>query len=194
MDSGCVDFCTEGRGRGRESLVMSTDQRLQAIRTKLGHIDPVRPSGLLFEPHRQVDDVLYLSGELPFLGNKLPSEFLGSVEREVTIENASKAAEFATLNLLFSAQAAIGSLDNIDRVIEAFGYISSSESFFDQSVVMNACSSLLLDVFGKDRGQHTRGAIGVYCLPLRSCIEIKMILHLDCVGIASSVQASREIE
>tara|TARA_R110002073_G_scaffold73085_17_gene178875 strand:- start:28113 stop:28634 length:522 start_codon:yes stop_codon:yes gene_type:complete len=170
---------------------MSTDQRLKAVRSKLGHVDPVRPSGLLFESYRQVDDVLYLSGELPFIGSELPVEFRGSVGRDVTIENASKAAEIATLNLLTSAQAAIGSLDNIDRMIEAFGYISSSDSFFDQSTVMNACSSILLDVFGEDRGQHTRGAIGVYCLPLKSCVEIKMILHLDCVGIASSVRTLR---
>lgn len=170
---------------------MSSDQRFQAARKKLAHVDPVRPSGLAFQPYRQVDDVLYLSGELPFLGSKLPTEFQGSVGRDVNIENASKAAQITMLNLLLSAQAAIGSLDNVNRVIEAFGYISSSDSFFDQSAVMNACSSMLLDVFGEDRGQHTRGAIGVYSLPLRSCLEIKLTLHLDCVGIASSIQVPK---
>lgn len=171
---------------------MSTDQRFQTLRTKLGHIDPVRVPGLLFQAHRQVDDVLYLSGELPFRGSKLLAEFMGSVGSDVSIENALKAAQFATLNLLASTQAAIGSLDNIERVVEAFGYISSSDSFFDQSTVMNACSTVLLEVFGDERGQHTRGAIGVYCLPLRSCVEVKLILHLDCVGIASGIQMLKE--
>ena len=169
---------------------MSTDSRFLQVRKRLEHVEAKPPPGLLFDPFRQVDDVLHLSGELPFVGEQLPVQYQGSVGRDVTVDNAVKAAQITTLNLLASAQRAIGSLDNVGRAIEAFGFVSSSDGFFGQSSVMNGCSSLLLEILGETRGRHSRGAIGVHCLPLRSCIEIKLTLHIDCVGVSSYIQAA----
>ncbi|HUG68473.1 MAG TPA: RidA family protein [Pirellulaceae bacterium] len=175
---------------------MPTDDRFQKARSKYGHIDPVRPEGLLFVPFRLVDDVLHLSGELPFLGPPpLAKRFAGKVGDRaavdagtavVDVDAAAEAASVTTLNLLFTAKAALGTLDNVVRTIEAFGVVNSDEGFTGQSQVMNGCSSVLLEVFGEERGQHTRCAIGVSELPLNSCIEIKLSLHIDCVGLAAS--------
>ena len=164
---------------------MGADDRLQTARKRHGHVDPVRRGGLLFVPALQVEDVLYLSGELPFLGGEIPDRFRGKIGGEggMGLETAQEAAAVATLNLLFTAQSALGKLDNAGQVIEAFGFVNCAGGFVQQSQVMNGCSSLLWEVFGQEKGRHTRCVVGVAELPLDACIEIKLILHVDCVGL-----------
>jgi enamine deaminase RidA (YjgF/YER057c/UK114 family) len=164
---------------------MSADQKFATIRDAMGHPVPVAPQNVKFVPTRQVDDVLYLSGHLPFWGAQegrpfLPDAYKGKVEGVVSSEKASEAAKVTALNLLFSARRALVSLDKVLRVVEVFGMVDSSPGFFKQPEVIDGCSEILLQVFGDEAGAHARCAVGVAELPFNACVEIKLILQVGC--------------
>ena len=80
--------------------------------------------------------------------------------------------------LLANANAALGDLDRITRVVKLLGFVNSAEGFYRQPEVIDGASALLLDLFGPEKGTHARSAIGVFCLPFNLPVEIEMILEL----------------
>ena len=73
------------------------------------------------------------------------------------------------------AQAALGSLDRIARVVKLGAFISSTPEFNAQPKVANGASDLMVQVFGP-AGQHARSAVGVPVLPLGAAVEIDAIV------------------
>jgi hypothetical protein len=61
---------------------------------------------------------------------------------------------------------------------QIFGIVNSTNEFQEQHLVMNGCSDLLLEVFGKDIGFHARSAIGTNTLPLGVSVEIEAIVQI----------------
>lgn len=174
---------TSVRQRSVRSAGSNPDSELKEISDRLGHKAAVPPPGLEFKfvPVRRVGKLLYLSGNLPFNGKEgLREKHKGKVggENGASIEEAREAAQFTTLNLLNDAQKHLGSLNRVVSVVEVFGMVNSREKFTDQPKVIDACSELLLDVFGKEVGSHTRCAVGVAELPFDASVEIKMILEV----------------
>lgn len=55
--------------------------------------------------------------------------------------------------------------------------VQSADSFKEQHLVMNGCSDLLMEVFGKPTGYHARSAIGVNTLPLDVSVEVEAIIQ-----------------
>ena len=47
-----------------------------------------------------------------------------------------------------------------------------------QPKVINGCSDLLVEFFGKEKGMHARSAMGVYVLPNNIPVEIEAIIEL----------------
>ena len=87
------------------------------------------------------------------------------------------AARGCGLMLLAQAQAALGSLDRIARVVKLGAFISSTPDFTDQPKVANGASELMVAVFG-DAGKHSRSAVGVPVLPLGCAVEIDAVFAL----------------
>jgi enamine deaminase RidA (YjgF/YER057c/UK114 family) len=171
------------RQRSLRSTGKKPDDTLKEIAKKLGHEPAVPPSGVEFEfvPVRQVGNLLYLSGNLPFNGKEvLRNEHKGKVggKKGISVDEAREAAQFTTLNLLNDAQKHLGSLSRVVSVVEVLGMVNSAKGFTNNSKVVDGCSELLLEVFGEQVGSHTRCAIGVAELPLDACVEIKVILQV----------------
>ncbi len=114
--------------------------------------------------------IAYVSGQLPWLGTELVAT--GRVGDDVTVEVASGAARMCALNALAVLQAAIGSLDRVDRFLRVTGFVASAPTFRDQPTVIDAASLLLRDIFG-DAGRHARSAVGVAALPRGAAVEIE---------------------
>jgi len=64
-------------------------------------------------------------------------------------------------------------------VVKLTGFVSSAESFTDQSAVVNGASDLVVDVFGAERGTHARAAVGVAQLPLGAAVELEAVLEIE---------------
>lgn len=56
--------------------------------------------------------------------------------------------------------------------------MQSDDSFKEQHLVMNGCSDLLVEVFGKSTGFHARSAVGVNTLPLDVSVEIEAVVQV----------------
>lgn len=154
---------------------MNADDRFDALRQRLGHPEP-GPFPAKYEPAIRIGHVLYLAGEGPRWGSSL--RYRGSVWESLSVEDARHATEITTLNLLWTAQQKLGSLEKVDRVAEVIGFVRSRPSFDQHPHILDKCSQILLDVFGPERGKHARCALGAQSLPLNICVEIKMTLHL----------------
>jgi enamine deaminase RidA (YjgF/YER057c/UK114 family) len=98
----------------------------------------------------------------------------GKVGGEVSVEHAQNAARICILHGLACLKQALGSLDQVKRILKVTGFVASAQGFVEQPAVIDAASQLLVDLFG-DAGRHARSAVGVAELPRNSAVEIEMI-------------------
>lgn len=59
-----------------------------------------------------------------------------------------------------------------------FGIVQSTDGFKEQHLVMDGCSDLIMEVFGKPVGYHARSAIGTSTLPLDVSVEVEAIVQI----------------
>ena len=119
-------------------------------------------------------DLVFTSGQLPMVDGSLAAT--GKVGAGVSAERAKELAATCALNGLAAAQAVIGSLDRVIRVVKVVGFVASDPSFTAQPGVVNGASELLGSVFG-EAGVHARSAVGVASLPLDAPVEVELILQ-----------------
>jgi len=124
----------------------------------------------LYAPAVRVGALLFVSGQIARQEGRLVHP--GKLGREVTLEQGREAARVAVLNVLAAARGALGSLDNIERVVRLTVYVASAEGFMQQPQVADGASELLVEVFGQ-AGLPARAAIGVAELPAGTCVEIE---------------------
>lgn len=115
-----------------------------------------------------------LTGNLLFISGTGPSADFrtGKVDSEVSIDDAYAAARSVGLQILATAQQALGTLDRIARTVKVLGMVNSDPGFGAHPEVINGCSDLLVEVLG-DAGRHTRSAVGFSSLPNNICVEIE---------------------
>lgn len=119
---------------------------------------------------------LFLSGQLPTENGKIA--VTGIVGKDVTLEDAQRAAELCAINLLALAQAALGDLGRIKRLVKIQGFVASAPDFTSQHLVINGASNLLVGVLG-EAGKHARAAVGMAALPLNAAVEVDAIMEIE---------------
>ncbi|MEI6644166.1 MAG: RidA family protein [Novosphingobium sp.] len=124
-----------------------------------------------YVPTVEAGGFLYVSGQVSFVDGALVKGRLGE---NVSLEEGMIAARGCGLMLLAQAQAALGSLDRIARVVKLGAFIASTTDFTDQPKVANGASELMVAVFG-EAGKHSRSAVGVPVLPLGCAVEIDAV-------------------
>jgi len=117
--------------------------------------------------------VAYVSGQLPKEDGEV--RITGKVGDALDVETARRAAQICILQGLSCLKSAIGSLDNVDRILKVTGFVASAPGFNQQPQVIDAASNLLSDLFG-ERGRHARSAVGVTELPRNAPVEIEMVI------------------
>lgn len=129
-----------------------------------------------YVPYVISGNTLYLSGQLPVEGGKVA--VTGIVGKDVTLDEAKRAAELCAINILAQASAALGGdLTGVKRLIKINGFVASAPDFTSQHLVINGASDLLVNVLG-EAGKHARAAVGMACLPLNASVEIDAILEI----------------
>jgi enamine deaminase RidA (YjgF/YER057c/UK114 family) len=119
--------------------------------------------------------LLHVSGQLPFAGGTVMTGRLGE-DRDLAY--GTQAARACGLMLLAQAQAALGTLDRVARVVKLGVFVSSTADFTDQPKVANGASELMVEIFG-EKGRHARSAVGVPVLPLGAVVEIDAIFAIS---------------
>jgi enamine deaminase RidA (YjgF/YER057c/UK114 family) len=65
------------------------------------------------------------------------------------------------------------------RVLKVLGCVNSSLEYTDQHLVVNGCSDLLHEIFGKTgNGYHARSALGFAQLPTGAAVEVEAIFEI----------------
>ena len=118
--------------------------------------------------------VAYLSGQV----SKLPDGTIlsGKVGKDLTLEEAKKAARQAAINALSALKDFVG-FDKIDGILRIVGFVQTAPDFFEVPAVINGASDLFLDVFG-EKGLHARSSVGVHTLPMNAAVEIELTVGL----------------
>ena len=113
----------------------------------------------------------HVSGQLPKVDGEV--RVFGKVGAEVDLETARREARICILQGLACLDAALGSLDRVERILKVGGFVASAPGFNAQPKVIDAASDLLVEVFG-EIGRHARAAVGVAELPRNAAVEIEM--------------------
>jgi len=114
----------------------------------------------------------HVSGQLPFIGGQLVTGRLGD---DVGLDRGAQGARACGLMILAQLNAALGSLDRVERIVKLGAFVNSTHDFTDQPKVANGASDLMVEVFG-DKGRHARSAVGVPVLPLGAAVEVDAIV------------------
>ena len=124
-----------------------------------------------------VGNLLYISGQISISEN---GELIkGKVGRDISVDEAYKAAERCGLGIISQAKVACnGNLSKIKSCVKLTGFVNSIDSFTQQPKVINGASDLIASVFG-EAGMHTRAAVSTNSLPLGVSVEVDAIFELN---------------
>ena len=137
--------------------------RLDALGLKLHGPHPPHEPLLAVVVH---NGVAYVSGQLPRIDGRITC--LGRLGESVSLEQGIEAASVCALNALAVLEAALGSLDKIERFLKVTGFVASSPDFTQQPKVIDGASRIFHERLWRI-GRHARSAIGVAALPTRRC-------------------------
>ncbi len=152
---------------------MSIDDRLAA----LGIVLPrAAAPAANYVPGVVHGGLLHISGQIPFDADG--GLVRGRLGADMTTKEGAAAARLCAIGLLAQMQAALGSLDRVQRVLKLGVFVASTPEFTDQPKVGNGASDLMVEVFG-EKGRHARSAVGVAALPLGVAVEIDAIIAVD---------------
>lgn len=140
-------------------------------------LPPVAAPVAAYVPAVVAGDLVWTSGQLPFVDGELPATGLvGEGEGLVPPVDAAQLARICALNAL-AAIASVVDLDRVARVVKVVGFVASAPGFGGQPQVVNGASRLLGEVFG-EVGRHARSAVGVAALPLGAPVEVEVVAAL----------------
>ncbi len=152
---------------------MSAEQKLKELRLELPPApDPVA----VYKPLVIAGNIVYLSGHGPVKPDG--SLMKGRVGEELDQQAGYDAARQVGLTMLATLRKHLGSLDRVKRVVKLLGFVNSTDAFDQQPAVINGCSELFADVFGKDAGIGARSALGTNTLPGKIPVEIEGIFEI----------------
>ena len=137
---------------------------------ELGLVLPKPPTPLgAYVETSQVGSLLFLSGTLPIVNGKLAIS--GRLGQNLSVEQGREAARLAALNALAAAQAHVGDLDRVKKVVKASVLISATEEFVEHAAVADGASDLFVQLFGPQAG-HVRVVYGVQSMPIGTPVNL----------------------
>lgn len=150
------------------------EQRLAQLGLKLpAQIQPPPGVSLPFAFVQIQGTRVLFSGHGPLNDDGSIAEPLGKLGQDLTIEQGSEQARRVALSVLGSLKRALGDLDRISAWTRVFGMVNCTPDFAAQPAVINGFSHLILELYGEDRGMHTRSAVGMAALPFNIPVEIE---------------------
>ena len=106
------------------------------------------------------------------------SDLKGKLGADLKVEDGYAAAKNCAEKILNSVWNTHGTLNGL-RVIKVLGCVNSTLDFTDQHLVINGCSDLLHQIFGKEGdGYHARSALGFAQLPTGAAVEVEAIFEI----------------
>ena len=122
---------------------------------------------------------VYISGHAPQNPDGSIAGPLGKLGKELTVEQGYNAAKLVALSILGDLKRALGDLDRVAAWLRVLGMVNVAPGFNQTTAVVNGFSELIIELYGPDRGAHTRSAVGMAALPLDISVEIEAEVELS---------------
>ena len=149
---------------------MTIDQRLAELGITLPQAAAPVAS---YVPAVEIGGMLHISGQISFAEDG--SLIKGRLGEDMDLDAGTAAARRCGIMLLAQINAALGSLDRVERIVKLGVFVNSAPSFTDQPKVANGASELMVALFG-EAGRHARSAVGVPVLPMGVAVEIDAVV------------------
>jgi hypothetical protein len=157
------------------------------VEAKLAELGLVLPAAIVIPPGARLPFAFvrvrgnhaFIAGHAPQNTDGTVARPLGKVGRDLTVEQAYAAARMAALSILGSLRRELGDLDRVTAWLRVFGMVNSAPGFSAQPSVINGFSDLILELYGPDRGAHSRSAVGMAELPFDIPVEIEAEVEID---------------
>jgi len=144
---------------------------------QLGLTLPPAPSPLgVYKPCLVDGKYLYLSGHGTVQQDG--TLIIGRIGADMDQEAGKLAARQVGLAMLSTIKANIGSLDKVKRVIKVLGMVNCTPDFEKHPYIINGCSELFAEVWGRENGIGVRSAVGFGSLPDNIPVEIEALFEL----------------
>ncbi|MGV9386476.1 RidA family protein [Nonomuraea sp. NPDC003707] len=140
--------------------------------TELGITLPPIPPTHEYVPVTRFGQLAFISGHAPYSDGG--HQYRGRVGENLNLSDARTAARLAILGCLVSLERALGSLDEVERILKVNGYVHCVPGYEPLPKVTDAASELLIKLFGT-AGRHARTTVGVASLPSGVAVEMEMI-------------------
>ena len=106
------------------------------------------------------------------------SDMKGKLGDGVSVEQGQAAARECAVKILNSVWNFHGTINGL-RVLKLLGCVNSTLDFHEQHLVVNGCSDLLHQIYGKTgNGFHARSALGFAQIPTGSAVEVEAIFEI----------------
>jgi len=152
---------------------MSAEEKLKQLDLELP--PPPTPIGV-YIPFLIDGKHVYVSGHGPL--NQDKTLIRGRVGEDMDPEQGKLAARQVGLAILSTLKHNLGSLDKVKRVIKVFGMVNAHPSFEKHPFIINGCSELFAQVWGKENGIGVRSAVGMGSLPDNIPVEIEAMFEI----------------
>jgi enamine deaminase RidA (YjgF/YER057c/UK114 family) len=149
--------------------------RIEARLQELGISLPTPPAPVAsYVPAVTSGNLLFVSGQITAAPDGL--KYVGTVGKEISVEDGKAAARLCAVNLLAQVQAAAG-LDRVKRCVKLSVFVNAVPGFTQHPEVANGASDLMVEVFG-EAGKHARAAMGAGSLPRNVAVEVEAIFEI----------------
>jgi enamine deaminase RidA (YjgF/YER057c/UK114 family) len=154
---------------------------MSAIEAKLEALGLQLPAPAKLPPHvvlkfpwvRRYGDRVFVSGHGPLAADGSLAGPFGKVGEDLTLQQGYDAAKLIALSILASLKAELGDLDRVTAWLRVFGMVNAGKGFNRFPLVINGSSDLIVDLYGTERGNHARSAVGMAGLPFDIPVEIE---------------------
>ena len=152
-----------------------TERRLEQMGVTL----PTMPKSLgSYALSTRSGNLIFCAGHVPFKED-MKTLYSGKVGAGISTEDAAAIARIIGIELVATLKDAVGDLDKVRRIVKIVGFVNCVDDYTQHPEVINGCSDLLVDVFGKERGVHARSAVGTNSLPRQVPVEIELIAEVE---------------
>jgi len=151
---------------------MDVYAKLEELRLAL----PKAPAkGGVYAPIKEFgENLVYVSG----CGPAIDAPVAGKLGQEFTVDEGRQYARNCMLNLLAVLEAGIGDLNRVKNCVKILVLVAGTDTFYQQPVVANGASGLLVELFGEEAGAPSRSAIGVNALPGNIPVEVEGLFEV----------------
>lgn len=152
---------------------MNAETRLAQLKLEL---PPAPKPVAVYRPLVICGNLAYVSGHGPLKPDK--TMITGRVGDDLNLEQGKAAARQVGLTILATLRNELGSLDRVKRLVKVLGMVNCTSDFKDHPQVINGCSELFAEIFGKENGIGARSAVGMGSLPGNIAVEIEAVFEI----------------